>query len=96
MMLSFLEGKSDEEIADRLTKQVYIALWVLLTTCAQLGIDACPMEWFDTKKYDEILWLEKDGLASCSLVAVWYRDAADPYASFAKVRADKEDVIFTK
>jgi hypothetical protein len=26
MMLSFLEGKSDEEIADRLTKQVYIAL----------------------------------------------------------------------
>jgi len=96
MMLGFIEWKSDEEIADRLTKQVYISLWFLLSTAAQLGIDACPIEWFDPKKYDEILWLEKDAFTSCVVVPVWYRHAQDPYASLEKVRFAKEDlIIFT-
>ncbi len=96
MMLSFVEGKSDEEMAERLTKQVYIAQWFLLSTCAQMEIDACPMEWFDPKKYDEILELEKDGLTSCVVVPVWYRHADDHHAAFKKVRFDKEKVIFVK
>lgn len=32
---------------------------VLLTVCAQMKIDACPMEGFDPVKYDEILGLDK-------------------------------------
>ncbi len=96
MILGFLEGKSDEETADRLTKQVYISLWFLLSTSAQLGIDACPMEWFDPKKYDEILWLKEKTLTSCVVVAVWYRHPDDTYASLAKVRFDKRDMILMK
>jgi nitroreductase len=96
MMLSHLEGKSDEEIANRLTKQVYIAQWFFLSACAQLQIDACPMEWFDLKKYDEILWLEKDGLASCVIIAAWYRHVDDPYAWLSKVRFDFENIVSRK
>lgn len=94
MMLSFLEGKSSEDLDIRLSKQVYIAQWFLLSACALLGIDACPMEGFDSKKYNEILWLDALRLASCVVVPVGYRAADDPYATMKKVRFSKEEVVF--
>jgi hypothetical protein len=44
MILGFLEGKSQDDLAIWLNKQTYIAQGFLLSACALLGIDACPME----------------------------------------------------
>lgn len=44
MILGFLEGRSEDDLAVWLSKQVYIAQGILLSACAVLGIDACPME----------------------------------------------------
>jgi len=96
MMLWFLEAKDEQTLAIRLTKQVYIAQWFLLSACALLGIDACPMEWFDTHNYDEILELKKHNLASCVIVPVWFRSTEDPHASMKKVRFSKQEIIIVK
>lgn len=96
MILWFLKSKTDDEISDRLEDQVYIALGFLLTTCAHMGIDACPMEWFDANMYDEILWLHTNGLTSCVVVPVGYRHPDDKYADLPKVRYDASKVIVYK
>jgi len=44
MILGFIEGKSQDDLAIWLSKQTYIAQGFLLSACAMLGIDACPME----------------------------------------------------
>jgi nitroreductase len=75
------------------TRQVYIALGVLLTTAAHLDIDACPMEGFDPKKFDDILGLAALGLESRVLAAVGFRSADDKAAAMKKVRFSKEDVV---
>jgi nitroreductase len=75
------------------SRQVYIALGTLLTTAAVEGIDACPMEGFDSKKFDEILGLEKLGLESRVLATVGFRSEGDKAASYKKVRSAKEDVF---
>ena len=54
-MLNSIAAKSEEELKRWSQKQAYIAMGVLLTTCALLEIDACPMEGFDPVKYNEIL-----------------------------------------
>jgi nitroreductase len=75
------------------TRQVYIALGVLLTVAAHLDIDACPMEGFDPKKFDDILGLAALGLESRTLATVGFRSVDDVTASYAKVRFPKEAVV---
>lgn len=59
MMIGTIEGRTQEQLKEWAQKQAYIAMGVLLTVCASMGIDSCPMEGFDPKKYDEILGLDK-------------------------------------
>jgi nitroreductase len=73
--------------------QTYIALGVFLTTCAMLGIDACPMEGFDPKGYDAILNTSKDGYIPVVLGAAGYRASDDWLANLRKVRASREKVF---
>jgi len=91
-----LEWRSEEAIAEWLTKQVYIAQWFLLSACAMLGIDACPMEGFDPKKYDEILWLADHNLASCVIVPVGYRSVDDKTAHYKQVRFALNELVVRK
>lgn len=76
-------------------RQVYIALGNLLTSAALLGIDACPMEGLEPAKYDEVLGLPKQGLATVVAAALGYRAEGDKYAAAKKVRFPKEQVILT-
>lgn len=78
---------------DWAAKQVYIALGQLMATAALLGVDACPMEGFVPAKYDEILGLDKLGYASVLVCPLGYRHAEDKYASQAKVRYPKAEVV---
>lgn len=82
-------GKFDEW----LTKQVYIVLGNLMTTCAVMGIDACPMEGFEPGKFDEILELDAQQLTSCVLFPIGYRSPSDGYQFKQKVRKDLEDLL---
>lgn len=93
MMVDTVSSKTTEELKRRNQKQVYIALWVLLTTCASMNIDSCPMEWFDPSKYNEILWLDKLWLTATLVVPVWYRAEDDKYSQLAKVRFSKEKLV---
>jgi nitroreductase len=74
-------------------REVYIALGFFVYTAAMMGIDAGPMEGFEPSKFDEILGLEKRGLASTVICAAGYRAADDPRAGQAKVRWDMQDVV---
>jgi nitroreductase len=73
--------------------QAYIALGILLTSAALLGIDACPMEGFDRAQYDEILGLKVKGFASAVIATLGYRLPTDKYASAPKVRFPKEQMF---
>jgi nitroreductase len=75
-------------------RQTSIALGNLLTSAALLGVDACPMEGFVPAQYDDILGLNQRGLTSVSLCTLGYRSPTDPYASAAKVRFPKQQVVY--
>ena len=75
------------------TKQVYIALGNLISVCAHQKIDAAPIEGFSQRAYKKILDTSVDGYTPVVLCAVGYRAADDMFASMAKVRKTKEEVI---
>jgi nitroreductase/dihydropteridine reductase len=74
-------------------KQVYIALGVLLTAAAEMGVDTCPMEGFDAAKFDEILGLKERGLTTSVIVAIGFRSENDGYSKLAKVRKPDEELF---
>ena len=74
-------------------KQAYIALGVLLTSAAELGIDACPMEGFSAPQFDEILGLNEKGLATAVIAAVGFRAEDDAYSKLKKVRKPEEEMF---
>lgn len=71
-------------------KQVYLALGVVITTAATLGIDACPMEGFDAQKYNEILGLTERGLHATVALPVGFRLAE---RGMQKVRFPEEQIV---
>ncbi|MBX9720210.1 MAG: nitroreductase family protein [Candidatus Obscuribacterales bacterium] len=91
MMKGFLNNPVDK--VEWMTKQCYIALGKLLTTAAILGVDACPMEGFDSKAYDRILGLEEKGCRSLVICPLGYRAEDDHYAELPKVRFDASDLV---
>jgi len=74
-------------------KQAYIALGVMLTAAAELGIDACPMEGFQAGKFDEILGLKALGLTTVVIAPIGYRSSEDVYSKMAKVRRPMEELF---
>ena len=93
--LSFIKSKSNEQLRQWLAEQVYIALGFLLSACAMLHIDACPMEAFDHGKVNKLLDLHKLGIESRVAVAIGYRAANDEHAKQNKLRWPKKDVVIT-
>jgi nitroreductase len=76
-------------------RQAYIALGVLMTVAAVLGVDACPMEGLDPAEYDRILDLEGTEYKTVVACALGYRAAHDKYASVPKVRFETKDLVQT-
>lgn len=74
-------------------KQVYIALGVLLTAAAELGIDACPMEGFSAAQFDDILGLDEKHLTTVVIAAIGFRAEDDMYSRLAKVRKTEEELF---
>lgn len=92
-LIGDFEKKHIDEIAAWATNQAYLAMGTLLTVCATEGIDACPMEGFEPKRYDELLGLDKMNLESVLALPVGYRAEDDMFSGFKKVRRPLQDVI---
>ncbi len=86
----FVNGKPAEVKLEWARQQAYLALGFLLYACAEKKIDACPMEGFVADAYDEILDLKDQGLTTCVLAAVGYRNEVDEGQFDAKVRKPVE------
>jgi nitroreductase len=86
-------SKSEYEILEANSKQVYIALGHLLHAAAQLRIDASPMEGFEANEYDEILGLSEKNLEATVVCALGYRSEEDAYQFQNKVRKSQEDLF---
>ncbi|HEY4246143.1 MAG TPA: NAD(P)H-dependent oxidoreductase [Lacunisphaera sp.] len=74
-------------------RQTYLALGVLVTAAAVLGIDAGPMEGFLPDQYDAILNLDQQGLTTTVICTLGYRSETDRYAGLAKVRFNHDDIF---
>ncbi|HQT44583.1 MAG TPA: NAD(P)H-dependent oxidoreductase [Candidatus Micrarchaeota archaeon] len=89
----FMAAMPEEELKCWAKRQAYIAFGFLLYACAQLRVDACPMEGFAREQAEEVLGLGKMGLELAVLAPIGYRSENDSHAKEAKVRFDAKDVI---
>ncbi|MBO0331696.1 NAD(P)H-dependent oxidoreductase [[Muricauda] lutisoli] len=74
-------------------KQAYIAFGNLMQAAAELRIDTCPMEGFESDKYNEILGLDDKNLNAAVVLAVGYRSEEDATQHLPKVRKSKEELF---
>ena len=84
---------SAEELCEWTAKQAYISLGHIMHTCANLRIDATPMEGFDKAAFDEALNLTSNNLQSVLLLALGYRSPEDKLSSLPKVRKPLSEII---
>ncbi len=91
----FIKPKPDAEIKAWFDKQVYLSLGILLSACAEMGIDSTPMEGIEPDNYDAILGIEN--YKTLAAVAIGYRDDTDRNqpSNNPKSRRDLEDVVAT-
>lgn len=95
MVTDLVDGARSFNINDWSTRQTYIALGNFMTSAALLGVDTCPMEGIEPVNYDRLLGLSAKGLTTVVACAAGYRSEADKYASLAKVRFPKSEILET-
>lgn len=93
MLKDIVNGPRGTVAAEWAARQCYIALGQFMLACAQLGVDACPMEGLDPVKYDEILGLAGSGYRTVVACPAGYRAAGDKYAALKKVRFPASELI---
>lgn len=93
MINGFIKNLPTDALEQWTAKQTYIALGMLLESCALMKIDTTPMEGFSKEQFDSILDLSSQQLASVVVCAVGYRSADDHYATQPKSRFALEEVI---
>lgn len=91
LMHGTANSKSDDQLKDWTARQAYIALGFGLAACAELGVDSCPMEGFDSNGVDMLLELPPH-MKSLAYLAVGYRSAEPEHPKF---RFSQDD-LFTK
>ncbi|MBX2840339.1 MAG: nitroreductase family protein [Flammeovirgaceae bacterium] len=75
-------------------RQSYIGLGLAMAQAAELKVDSCPAEGFDSKHLDEVLELNKYGLKSVSLMYIGVADTArDWIKPMKKVRIPREEFV---
>ena len=93
MVNDVVYGTRSLHVNDWATRQAYIALGNFMTSAALLGVDTCPMEGLEPANYDKVLGLPEKGLATVVACAAGYRAEDDKYATLAKVRFPKEEML---
>lgn len=93
ILVKDFDNKTGEEIENWAIRQAYLAMGNLMTVCAVEEIDACPMEGFDSEKFDQTLMLNAKKLKSVLIMPVGYRAEDDKFATFKKVRKDISETV---
>ncbi|MEQ8414110.1 MAG: NAD(P)H-dependent oxidoreductase [Imperialibacter sp.] len=88
-----IAGMPTEERKSWSEKQTYLALNNLLMACAELKIDACPMEGFDKQAYNQLLGIDELGLNAAVIAPVGYRSDNDETQERQKVRKSMEELF---
>jgi nitroreductase len=87
-------SKADSPETQAWTKrQTYICLGFLMFAAAEMHIDVCPMEGFDSNQYDQILGLDKTPYTSVVLAAMGHRSSTDDLQKAKKVRPSASEFI---
>ncbi|MDO6491645.1 MULTISPECIES: NAD(P)H-dependent oxidoreductase [unclassified Cellulophaga] len=81
-----LKEMTVSEVFNWTFRQTYLGLGILLSACAELKIDSCPMEGFESKKYNDILELSEQGLNAAVIATIGYRSSEDYTQNRLKVR----------
>ncbi|WP_299213017.1 NAD(P)H-dependent oxidoreductase [uncultured Dokdonia sp.] len=91
----YIKPKPEAEIKAWFDKQVYLALGILLSACAEMGIDATPMEGIEPDNYDKIL--DQTDYATIVAVCIGHRnpDDSNQPSKNPKSRRALQDVIET-
>jgi nitroreductase / dihydropteridine reductase len=92
MMKGDLGRYSDTELMTYGSRHAYLAFGFGLAACAELQIDSCPMEGFDSAAFDQILGLPASEHAYGALT-IGYR-AAEP--AQPKFRFSEENIVSVK
>ena len=92
-MKSKLLGLPPETKANWTARHAYIAFGNLMQAAAELKIDTCPIEGFESDKYNEILGLTDKNLNAVVVLAVGYRSEEDETQYLPKVRKSKEELF---
>lgn len=92
-LIKSFKSKSNNEIILWATKQAYLAMGNMLALCADLKIDACPMEGFDSKQFDNYFNLKSKGLKSVLIMPLGYRSDDDVFSKMKKVRKSIKDSV---
>lgn len=95
-IMGSINNKTPEEIKVWNSRQVYIPLGMMVEAAALLEVDACPMEGFESTKFDEILGLNEIGYSSVAMLALGYRADDDVIAQYKKSRFIKEEIVIRK
>ena len=80
-----------KEVSIWTANQVYIALGNLMTSCAALKIDSCPIEGFQADKYNDILNLKN--MNAAVVASVGYRSSDDISQESKKVRKNSASLF---
>lgn len=91
----YYEAKDSCEARSWIDRQSYIALGFAMFAAASMQIDTCAIEGMLPERYDEILGLTGSPYKAICGLAFGYRNPADRYASFPKVRFGEDDIIRT-
>ncbi|MFA5132016.1 MAG: NAD(P)H-dependent oxidoreductase [Candidatus Paceibacterota bacterium] len=95
-IMGSIAGKPSDALAVWNSRQVYLPLGIMLEAAALLEVDACPMEGFDTAKFNEILGLNEIGYSSVAMMTIGYRADTDTTAGAAKSRFPLGEVVIRK
>ena len=95
MMNGVIGSLSNDAKNNWTAKQTYIALGNLLSSAAELRIDATPMEGFNPTAFNEILGFDKLGLNASVIATIGYRHEEDEAQHYKKVRKSQEDLFIT-
>lgn len=90
----FIKTQPEHQIKSWFDRQVYLALGVLLSACAEMKIDSTPMEGIEPEKYNKILDL--NNYHTLAAVAIGYRDTEDfnQVEKTPKSRIEADKVIY--
>ncbi len=90
---NFVKSKGEAFIKSWMAHQVYLSLGILLSACAEMGLDSTPMEGIENDKYDEIIGNGKYETLFAVTIGIRSEEDANQPVHTPKKRLEREEVI---